>query len=76
MDVFRDWIAKDKNEILTKLNTIIFKEDWDKYAQGNISSWEMEALCFFYHDHELAHLNQYRYGFADFNKLPEAPVID
>lgn len=76
MDVFRDWIAKDKNEILTKLNTTIFKEDWDKYAQGNISSWEMEALCFYYHDHELAHLNQYRYGFADFNKLPEDPVID
>ena len=76
MDVFRDWIAKDKNEILTKLNTIIFKEDWDKYAQGNISSWEMEALCFYYHEHELAHLNQYRYGFADFNKLPEDPVID
>lgn len=76
MDVFRDWIAKDKNEILTKLNTTIFKEDWDKYAQGNISSWEMEALCFYYHEHELAHLNQYRYGFADFNKLPEDPVID
>lgn len=76
MDVFRDWIAKDKNEILTKLNTIIFKEDWDKYAQGNVSSWEMEALCFYYHEHELAHLNQYRYGFADFNKLPEDPVID
>ena len=76
MDVFRDWIAKDKNEILTKLNTIIFKEDWDKYAQGNISAWEMEALCFYYHEHELAHLNQYRYGFADFNKLPEDPVID
>ena len=76
MDVFRDWITKDKNEILTKLNTIIFKEDWDKYAQGNISSWEMEALCFYYHEHELAHLNQYRYGFADFNKLPEDPIID
>ena len=76
MDVFRDWIAKDKNEILTQLNTIIFKEDWDKYAAGNISSWEMEALCFYYHEHELAHLNQYRYGFADFNKLPEEPVIE
>jgi DNA polymerase-3 subunit alpha len=36
----------------------------------------MEALCFYYHEHELAHLNQYRYGFADFNKLPEDPVID
>ena len=36
----------------------------------------MEVLCFYYHEHELAHLNHQRYGFADFNKLPEDPVID
>ena len=76
MDVFRNWIAADKDKILNSLNEIIFKEDWDKYASGNISAWEMEALCFYYHEHELAHLNQYRYGFADFNKLPEDPVVD
>ena len=76
MDVFRDWIAADKDKILNDLNTIIFQEDWNKYAQGNISSWEMEVLCFYYHDHELSHIDQNRYGFADFNKLPEEPMID
>ena len=76
MDVFRDWIAKDKDKILNDLNAVIFKEDWDKYASGTISAWEMEALCFYYHEHELSHLNQYRYGFADFFKLPEDPIVE
>ena len=76
MDVFRNWIASDKENILNELNKIIFKEDWDKYAQGTISAWEMEALCFYYHEHELAHVDKKRYGFADFYSLPEDPVVD
>ena len=76
MDVFRNWIASDKDGILEALNTKIFKEDWDKYAKGNISAWEMEVLCFYYHDHELKDVNTDRYGFVDFFKLPEEPEIE
>ena len=76
MDVFRTWIASDKDQILENLNTLIFQEDWNKYAKGNISSWEMEVLCFYYHDHELSQLNTSRYGFSDFFELPEDPVIE
>jgi DNA polymerase-3 subunit alpha len=36
----------------------------------------MEVLCFYYHEHELAHINKERYGFADFNKLPLEPVVE
>jgi DNA polymerase-3 subunit alpha len=77
MDNYRAWINNDKDKILDELNYTIFKEDWDKYAKtGNISSWEMEALCFYYHDHELKNVNRYKYGFADFFKLPEEPAIE
>lgn len=76
MDVFRDWIASDKDNILNDLNTAIFMEDWKKYASGNISSWEMEVLCFYYHEHELKKVNTDKYGFADFYSLPEDPVVD
>ena len=76
MDVFRKWIASDKEEILKALNTEIFMEDWNKYAKGNISSWEMEVLCFYYHEHELAHINVDKYGFVDFHALPEDPIIE
>lgn len=76
MDTFRAWIAENKEQILDDLNTLIFMQDWDKYAKGNISSWEMEALCFYYHDHELKNVDNSKYGFADFFNLPEEPVVD
>ena len=76
MDIFRKWIASDKETILNALNKEIFMEDWNKYAKGNPSSWEMEVLCFYYHEHELTHVNKDKYGFVDFHKLPEDPVIE
>ena len=76
MDVFRKWIASDKEAILDALNTEIFMQDWEKYAKGSISAWEMEVLCFYYHEHELEHINNDRYGFVDFYSLPEDPVIE
>jgi DNA polymerase III subunit alpha len=76
MDIFRNWIAENKEEILQTLNDKIFKEDWDKYAAGNLSSWEMDALCFYYHDHELANVDNIKYGFSDFFSLPEEPIVE
>ena len=76
MDVFRAWITSDKKDILEQLNGIIFQMDWDKYAKGTISAWEMEALCYYYHEHELSNVNRGKYGFMDFYDLPEEPVIE
>ena len=76
MDIFREWIKDDTEGILNRLNTSIFMQDWNKYAKGNISSWEMEALCFYYHKHELADLNQEKFGLEDFFSLPTSPVVD
>lgn len=76
MDIFRKWITLEKDQILDALNTRIFMEDWEKYAKGNVSAWEMEVLCFYYHEHELAHVNSDKYGFVDFFSLPEDPAIE
>ena len=76
MDLFRHWISQNKPEILKSLNSQIFIEDWNKYATGTISAWEMEALCFYYHEHELAHLNNSKYGFVNYFDLPEIPIIE
>lgn len=76
MDIFRAWITENKDVILNKLNNKIFKDDWDKYASKSISAWEMEVLCFYYHEHELAHVNNSKYGFVDFFHLPEEPIVD
>lgn len=76
MDIFRDWIKENKDNILDELNTRIFMQDWEKYAKGNISSWEMEVLCFYYHDHELNNVDNKKYGLVDFFSLPEDPIIE
>ncbi len=76
MDTARDWLKEHQTETLRALNKILFKEQWDKYAEGNLSSWEMSSLCFYYHEHELAHVNTTKYGITDFNILNPDPAVD
>ena len=76
MDAARDWLKENQNEVLEKYNQILFKECWDKYAEGNISAWEMESLCFYYHEHELSQVNVVKYGITDFFDLPAQPIVD
>ncbi len=77
MDVLRDYLRENQKELLYQLNKKIFYEDYLKYG-GNqtISAWEMESLCFYYHEHELAQINEVDYGLNDFYNLPEEPVVD
>lgn len=77
MDVFRKWLSENKTKVLDEINNLIFMDEWNKYAKnGNISAWEMEAMCFYYHDHELINLNNAKYGISNFFTLPEEPVVD
>lgn len=76
MNPVRQWATECQLSILEQLNTIIFMEDWKKYAKGSISAWEMESLCFYYHEHELAHINNSLYGFADFEQLSATPLVE
>ena len=76
MGTARDYLQVHQDEMLKKFNTMLFKECWDKYAQGNISAWEMESLCFYYHEHELAHINNLKYGLTNFFDLSPSPEID
>ena len=76
MDGAREWIKDKQQEILEKYNALLFKECWDKYATGNISAYEMEALCFYYHEHELQNVKTNKYGIVDFFNLSPDPDVD
>ena len=76
MDPARDWIKANSESLMHELNKINFMADWQKYAKGNVSSWEMEVLCFYYHDHELKDTNLNKYGLSNFKDLPEQPMIE
>lgn len=76
MDAARAWLKENQKELLKEYNFILCKEMWDKYAKGSISAWEMEALCFYYNEHELAHINFDKYGIADFFELSPNSEVD
>ena len=76
MDNARNWLKDNQNEVLNQLNTMLFMESWNKYASGNISDWEMESLCFYYHKHVLASVDTVKYGLSNFFELPTTPVIE
>lgn len=76
MNIARDWLKENQQEVLNELNQILFFDSWNKYAKGTISAWEMESLCFYYHEHELANVNTHKYGISDFFKMSEQPLVD
>jgi DNA polymerase-3 subunit alpha len=76
MDIVREWMKSNQKEALYCLNKAIFEDDWRKYASGNYSSWEMEVMCFYDHEHELAVANRSRYGISNYFQLPEEPIVE
>ena len=76
MDEARNWLKENQNEVLNQYNNLLFNETWNKYATGNISAWEMESLCFYYHEHELANIDKHKYGIVNFSTLSYEPEVD
>ena len=74
MDVPREYLKNNQQDMLRRYNSILFKECWEKYALGNLSKWEMDSLCFYYHEHELSHVDKDMFGIKEFKMLPEDPV--
>ncbi len=76
MDAARDYLKENQVTLLKSLNYNLFREEWDKYATGTLSAWEMEALCFYYNEHELSNVNIDKYGISNFFDMPESPEVD
>ena len=73
MDPMRNYISQHKDEMLEALNNALYKEMFDKYAQGSKEHWSMESVSFYQDKHELEN-SQYLYD--DFMKLSEEPEVD
>lgn len=69
---YQDVLNNEDN--LKVINNNKFKELWDKHATGTISKWEMDSLSFYYHDHELKHIDRQEYMISKFDELPEVPT--
>ena len=73
MEPMREYLKNHKDEMLNALNNSLYKDVADKYAQGNISSWEMDSISFYYHEHELSRAQA---DYDDFFSLPDEPEIE
>lgn len=71
---FKDNVLSNE-KILEQVNNKKFKLIWDNLCQGNLSKWEMESLSYYYHEHELAHVNKNLYNIVNFFELSESPAI-
>lgn len=76
MEPAKKYFKEHQQELLDKYNKILFQEQWDKYANGSYSKWEMDSLSMYYHDHELIEINKEYYNLVDFESLPREPIIE
>ena len=76
MDIIRPYVKTNNKELLEAVNSRIRQDVWNKYCGGNISSWEMDAISCYIHEHELTNLRNDVYGFVDYKKLPEEPEVN
>lgn len=74
MESAREWLNNNQEKILNQFNYLLFEEMWSKYAEGSISAWEMDSLCFYYHEHELTRVDKNKYGISLFSELQDRPV--
>lgn len=70
----KEWLKTE--EPINRANKYALNEAWKKHA-GSMSyaKWEMETLSYYYHEHELAHVNTEMYDISSFSDLPEEPVV-
>ena len=76
METPKRYILEHQKELLTKFNNILFNEMWNKYAKGNLSTWEMDSVCFYYSPHELKDIHYNLYGLQNFDLMPREPRVE
>lgn len=76
MEPAKKYIQEHQQELLDKLNDALFQEQWNKYAAGNESSWEMESMGYYYHEHELANVHRDWYNIREYDSLPDDPEVE
>lgn len=70
---FKEWLSKE--ETLEYVNESLLEQEYVFLENESISKWEMDSLSFYYHDHELAPVNNAKYDISHFNDLPEQPEV-
>lgn len=76
MDIIRPYIKSHQDELLKAVNDRLTQDVWEKYCIGSLSKWEMDAVSFYYHDHELKDVDLSLYLIEDFFNLSEQAEVE
>lgn len=76
MNPVRTWVKENQAELLTIINNKLTDEIAEKYAQGNLSKWEMDSIFYYSHEHELINVDFNEYHITNFNDLAAEPEVD
>lgn len=76
MDRIRPYVKENNQKLLSSVNSRLTEDVWNKYCLGNISKWEMDSVSCYFHEHELAYVDNTYYGFSNFFDLAEEPEIE
>ena len=76
MDRIRPYLKENNQKLLTSVNSRLTEDVWNKYCLGNTSKWEMDSVSCYFHEHELARVDNAYYSFSNFFDLSEEPEIE
>jgi DNA polymerase-3 subunit alpha len=76
MDGLRDYLSNNQDKFKDALQAAEIQSIWDSSCKGSLSAWEMEAVGFYYHDHELLNCSHPEFKFINFFEQPELPIPD
>lgn len=74
MMALKEYINKNQEKLIDKLHAAEIDEVWQQYCSGTLSTWEMDTLGFYYHDHDLLNTYHPEFKFSDFYEMSEVPI--
>ena len=76
MAELKEYLKANQDKYIQALQEAEINNIWSDSCSGTLSSWEMESLGFYYHDHELINVSHPEFKFVDFFKEPEIAIPD
>lgn len=76
MAELKEYLKANQDKYIQALQEAEINNIWSDSCSGTLSSWEMESLGFYYHDHELINVSHPEFEFVDFFKESEIAIPD
>lgn len=70
----KEYMYKNQDKLIDKLQEAEINEIWASSCEGSLSTWEMDTLGFYYHEHDLVGTYHPEFKFKDYFEMSESPT--